>query len=122
MEDKDLFVVESPVGYTVSCSQYQWATHIEPGHPELKNRVSDVKCAVEHPYRVYQSAQNPERHVHYSYPADCAGRTRYTEVITGPSSKRYNEHTVVTAYDVAKIREHGEEKGIIYDSCSDSKG
>ena len=52
MDDKDIFVVDSPVGYTVSCSRHQWDTHVEPGHSELKNRESDVQNAVEHPYRV----------------------------------------------------------------------
>lgn len=118
MDDKDIFVVDSPVGYTVSCSRHQWDTHVEPGHSELKNRESDVQNAVEHPYRVYRSPQNPERHVHYSHPVDCSGRERYTKVVTGPSSTRYNEHTIVTAYHVPKIRESGNEGNLIYDSCS----
>ena len=105
MNDQDIFVAESPLGYTVSCSEHQWKTHIEPGHSELENRESDVRDAVKNPYKVFQDSTNAERHIHYSQPIITSNREKYVKVVTGTSALRYNEHTVITAFDVPKIKE-----------------
>lgn len=114
MDDEDIFIVESPLGYTVSCSKHQWDTHIVPGHAELTDREADVQSAVEKPYKVARSKTDQERHIHYTYPIEIAGHSRYTKVITGPSQDRWNWHNVITAFDVPKVRTDGEE--ILYDS------
>lgn len=114
MNDKDIFVVESPLGYTVSCTKHQWYTHIIPGHAELTNREADVQSAVEKPYKVVKSKADQERHIYYTYPIEIDGRNRYTKVITGPSQNRYNWHNVITAFDVPKVKADGEE--LLYDS------
>ncbi len=121
MSDKDLFIVNSPLGYSVSCSKHIWDIHIQPGHPELKNHENDVKETIEHPYKVFQSVSDPARHVHYSPLTSIDGHKGHTAIITQPSKSYYGEHTIVTAFVDKKIREEGKGGKLLYESSADSK-
>ena len=121
MEDKDIIIAESPLGYTVCCSQSHWATHIIAGHAELENREADVKDALEKPCKIYRSVSVEDRHIYYSFPTEYKGRPQYTKVVTGSSSFP-NIKMVVTAYSTPKITEESRGGEVLYDPAKSPKG
>lgn len=104
MEDEDIIVAKSPLGYTVCCSRHQWDTHIIPGHPEMKGRELEVQAAIEHPHKVFQSSSDAKRHAYYSNPVQRMGKPEYTKVVTGPTNYP-NIQDVITAYSAKTISE-----------------
>lgn len=64
MED-DHYVVKDPRGYVVSLSKTRYENHIvaESGHTDVP--VGDIMKAVEKPFIIYESSQNPSRDVYY---------------------------------------------------------
>ena len=55
---KDLFAVETPLGFTVRVSAAYWAT-ILVKHPDLADRLGDVQSALREPQEVRRSRRAP---------------------------------------------------------------
>ena len=55
---KDLFAVQTPLGFTVRVSARYWAT-IVAKHPDLANRLAEVQAALREPEEVRQSRRDP---------------------------------------------------------------
>ena len=55
--NRDLFAVETPLGFVVRVSARYWAT-IVAKHPDLANRIVDVQFALREPDEIRQSRRD----------------------------------------------------------------
>lgn len=66
----DIINVQSPLGYTVVCSQNTWNNHIVINHPIMSNNQNAVINTITDPDEIYLSNEtgnnDEERHVYYS--------------------------------------------------------
>jgi len=76
-----LFTVESPLGYMVTCSQYQWDSHILISHPNMKGSELAVRDVIENPVAVYSSGEFPSRDVYFGNSDNEHAKLRVCKVI-----------------------------------------
>lgn len=96
------FIVDSPLGYTVSCSEDTWNKHIMAGHPIMENNEQTVKDAITNPISVYKSSANPHRHVYFGDTENASYNVAYTKVIVGNVGAD-ESHVTITAFPAKKM-------------------
>lgn len=94
---EDLFVVETPLGFTVRVSEGYWAT-IVAKHPDLADRLADVQAALREPEEIRESRRDPAVFLFYR----AAERHRRWVVAV---AKREGGGFLVTAYRTDAIKE-----------------
>ena len=95
---KDLFAVETPLGFTVRVSARYWAT-IVAKHPDLADRLADVQAALREPEEVRQSRRDPA--VLLFYRSD-GGHGRWVVAV---AKHEGGDGFLVTAYRTDAIKE-----------------
>ena len=95
---KDLFAVQTPLGFTVRVSAHYWATIVSK-HPDLVDRIADVQSTLREPEEVRQSRRDPA--VLLFYRSDIR-RGRWVVAV---AKHQDGEGFLVTAYRTDAIKE-----------------
>lgn len=104
MSDNIKFTAESPLGYTVECTEEQWDSHIISGHPVMRGNEQTVIDALTKPLAVYKSGSHSKRHAYFGTTenASYGKKVLYTKVIVDNSEGRL-EYDTITAFPSKKI-------------------
>src|SRR5689334_22211362 len=97
MARRNIFRVQSPLGYAVVLSRDRWRQIVRRKHPALANHEADVRACLLSPMLIRLSIKEPAMHLHY-VPASGP----YLCVVTAPSNEK--SHFVVTAYFTRNIK------------------
>jgi len=97
-ESADLFAVQTPLGFTVRVSVRYWAT-IVGKHPDLADRLEDVRSTLREPEEVRQSRRDPA--VLLFYRAD----VRRGRWVVAVAKHRDGDGFLVTAYRTDAVKE-----------------
>lgn len=98
-ENQDwLFTVATPLGFSVRVSRAEWTT-ILAKHPDLTQRVEDVKAALTAPDEVRQSRRDAAVLLFYRQEA---ARARWVVAVT---KRREEAGVLITAYRTDAVKE-----------------
>lgn len=113
---KKIFTVESPLGYTVSCTNESWDHIVTHGHEVMENNVDAMIEAIGDPVYVYKSAEHPKsRDVFFGKSTVATyGESYYTKVIVEKPNEYNNEGEIVSAWPQPTISGGIEEGGLQY--------
>jgi hypothetical protein len=108
------FKVESPLGYTVSCSKENWS-HIER-HEIMKENRDAVIDAVGDPVAVYSSEEWPDkRDIYFGRSSKATyGESLYTKVVVNKPTEYISDGEVVSAWPQKDISGNIKEGGLLY--------
>jgi hypothetical protein len=97
-ETKDLFAVQTPLGFTVRVSARYWAT-IVAKHPDLADRVADVQAVLREPEEIRQSRRDPAVLLFYR------SEGRHGRWVVAVAKREGGDGFLVTAYRTDAIKE-----------------
>jgi hypothetical protein len=100
MAKKQLFCVDSPLGYRVCLSRDRWRQIVRFKHPALKGCEKQVRECLENPVLIRESAKQEDVHLHY-HESD----NGYLCVVVAPGEA---DRFVVTAYFTKDIKKGNE--------------
>jgi hypothetical protein len=98
MAKRNIFTVETPLGYRVTLSRDRWREIIRFKHPALAGREKEVRKCLERPAVVRESVKEPRVHVYYN-----EYNRGYLCVVTAPTKDE--DRFVVTSYFTRNIKE-----------------
>lgn len=109
------FAVESPMGYTVKCSEDNWK-HIKEHHEIMKENREAVIDSIGDPIAIYSSEEWPEKRDVYFGKSNKAtyGENLYTKVIVNKPTEYSEEGEVVSAWPQKNISGNISEGGLLY--------
>jgi len=97
MAKRNLFTVETPLGYRVRLSRDRWRQIIRYKHPALAGHEKALQDCLKHPTLVRRSTKDADVHLYYQ-PTDHV----HLCVVTAPAEGE--EYFVVTAYFTKDIK------------------
>jgi hypothetical protein len=97
-----LFEAQSPLGYGVTCSAYQWNNHIITNHCEMDGLEDEVAATIERPCAVYVSNEYDDRHVYFKENTSNKKTGRYNKVVVSLEGDP-NAGEIVTAMTAHKF-------------------
>jgi hypothetical protein len=98
-ENQDwLFTVATPLGFSVRVSEAEWTT-ILVKHPDLTNRIEDIKATLASPDEVRQSRRDAAVLLFYRQEAALA---RWVVAVT---KQREGSGVLITAYRTDAVKE-----------------
>ncbi len=108
------FKVESPLGYTVSCSKERWK-HITQ-HEIMKENRAAIMDAIGDPLAVYKSEEWPETRDIYFGKSESAtyGEKLLTKVVVDKPTEYNDEGEIVSAWPQKDISGNISEGGLQY--------
>lgn len=108
------FKVESPLGYTVSCSAENWK-HIEQ-HEIMKNNREAVIEAIGDPIAVFSSEEWPEtRDIYFGKSENATyGEKLFTKVVVNRPTEYCSEGEVVSSWPQKNLGGNVNEGGLLY--------
>ena len=97
MSRRQVFRVQSPLGYWVSLTRDRWWEIVRFRHPALAKHEKEMQECIEQPQVVRESAKDPSVHLY------CAVAQRgFLCVVAAPGDEQ--EYFVVTAYFCKEIK------------------
>ncbi len=97
MAVRNLFTVQTPLGYRVRLSRDRWRQIIRFKHPALSGQEKVVRDCLQNPTLVRESTKEPAVHLYYQAADDVQ-----ICVVTAPAGS--DEYFVVTAYFTSNIK------------------
>ena len=112
----DIINVNSPMGYTVVCSEKQWNLHILTGHGEMEGNEKAVENTVRDPELVRRDNDYDNRQVYFSKSAgaDYEKNGFGTKVIVEVSNPSIPVGDVITACASRRIGGNGDDDQLLY--------
>jgi hypothetical protein len=94
---RNVFTVQTPLGYRVGLSRDRWRQIIRYKHPALAGHEKAVQDCLKEPELVRESTKEPDVHLYYQ-----AVDRGYLCVVTAPTGSE--DHFVVTTYFTRNIK------------------
>jgi hypothetical protein len=91
-----LFKIETPLGFTVTCTQKYWDFIVQSKHPALRGHLEDVKATLSAPTEIRRSKKDPHVFLFYA-----AHQTRWICAVTKKSD---DTGFLITAYPTDSIK------------------
>jgi hypothetical protein len=111
----NLFVVKSPLGHDVCCSENNWHNHIARNHAIMCNNLEAVKNTIVDPDAIYQSEEWPNRNVYFGKSNIATYKDSfYTKVIVASPNEYNGMGSIVSAWPQKDISGNIDEEGLKY--------